>query len=171
MINKYIFSLYLISRLVFMPVDDVPEFDPYQQFPPPSQDQIESLPALLSWYDWNEGGINCDRDCSVMGSGLHVDDSLYGKVAACPSGMTKSIDNGSTTSVTFYNEFTVLCADSGGAISVSYRPVYMVDVNDTVWQWVVVFDVAWDSSIPPPWWQWNLTYDWYTGIGYYSEID
>lgn len=74
--------------------------------PPP-----EHPPLYVTAYDWREGVVNCDDDCSEVAIGLETQDWMIGRVAACPQEWLGRIR---TTVLRFWDRI-VWCVDSFGA--------------------------------------------------------
>jgi len=105
---------------------------------------ITDYPAVLSIYDPDDGGINCDGDCTTVATGP-LTPGMYFTSGACPMELL-----GAT--ITFHDiDETMECVDTGGAIVVGWSPYYE--------QTVVYFDFMWDADNPPEWAYW-LIQDW-----------
>lgn len=98
--------------------------------PPP----ITEMPLLVTWYDPNLGGINCDVDCSTFADNSPVTSLAYGQVAAC-------IPEWLGAHLTITGLGTFHCRDTGGAITIAY--------NDYYKEWVIHVDVL--EKQTPPW--------------------
>lgn len=93
---------------------------------------VGDLPILLTWYNPQLGGINCDSDCSTMADGLGWGVGDYGRVAAClPDWLGGYVTVGG---------YRLKCRDTGGAI--------VVEFNEHYGRWVIHVDVLSQSAIP-----------------------
>lgn len=81
---------------------------------------LERLPAVVTFYSPELGGINCDHDCSTIATGT-LEDWMYGEYMACHEDMLGMY-------VTFEGIGTWRCMDTGPAITVAWSRYY----NSTV---------------------------------------
>ncbi len=85
-------------------------------------------PAVLSVYDPDLGGVNCDDDCSTVATGP-VEDWMYGAAGACPAWFL-----GATIHFPDVGH-SMKCVDTGPAIRSAWSP------RDQ--ECVVYFDAMW----------------------------
>lgn len=94
--------------------------------PLPPVPPIEDLPIVVTYYYPDQGGVNCNQDCSILADNQPWDAGDYGNVAACPREL-------------FYQHLeiqgfgTVHCRDTGPAVTVRW--------NDYWQQYVIHVDV------------------------------
>lgn len=90
-----------------------------------AETRITDLLALVTFYNPELGGINCDEDCSTFADLTAVDDEDYGHYAACPAELFGR-------SIELLGEIRY-CGDTGGDIRVKYSSYYQA--------WVVQVDL------------------------------
>jgi len=99
-------QLICMALLFFSP--DVCQYQPY-----------DDLPLMVTAYNPMQGGINCDSDCNVFGTGIEVTPEHFGTAAACPTEWVK-LDR--TAVITIHgNDYR--CVDNFGSVENRY-PVY-----------------------------------------------
>jgi len=105
-------------------------------------DLLQDLPAVVTYYNPSEGGINCDADCSHVADGTEVTDDLYGASMACDESLL-----GRT--VTLPGIGTFPCKDTGGLVGPGWSHYYG--------RLVLYFDVMLKEE---PSWNFVLLEDW-----------
>ena len=103
--------------------------------------ELTDYPAVITFYDPSEGGINCDDNCNTVATGPLTPD-MYFTSGAC------HVDLLGRTIVFDDIDFEMKCVDTGGLIDVAYSKYYNREV--------LYFDVMWDADNPPEWNYWLL---------------
>ena len=133
MLKVAIFTVYAI-------LFGVEQFDP--SIEPPKQPYYQDLPAVVTWYDPSQGGINCNEDCTTVADGTKVTEDLYGVTAACDRRLLGRI-------VKIEGIGTFRCRDTGGMIEPTWSRHYQ--------RWILYFDVMLHEN---PEWNYWLIEEW-----------
>lgn len=122
--------------LLLFPVEDVE----------PERRQLSDYPAVVTYYEPLNGGINCDDDCSTMATGP-IEEWMYGKYMACHPDLLGQY-------VTFDGIGTFRCMDTGGMVTTAWSQHHNA--------MVLYFDVLLHDT--PEWnfWFWSPE-DWHIG--------
>lgn len=102
--------------------------------------------GLMSLYDPELGGGNCDGDCGTVAMGL-FHESMYGVAGACDESLYGSTIYFPYLGLRFY------CVDNGSAIETVFLPHFG--------ECGTYFDVAWPlhRESPPEWTMWSLEWE------------
>lgn len=98
---KWIGSL-LFLLLFFYPIERTRVVKP----------ELTEYPAVVTYYEPLDGGINCDDDCTTMATGS-IEEWMYGQYMACHVDLLGAY-------VTFDGIGTFRCMDTGGMIDLRW---------------------------------------------------